>query len=664
MSIGYKISLSLLLFIAAVTSYAQRPIAHYPFNNSTKDQSGNQNHGTIYGSVTPVPDRFGNPCSAYYFDGITGYIRVPTSSSLESPERGLTICAWYKMDYTTATQLWLTTVCKGENAAEYDDNPQYRMQIQQNSANILNACSIFAPTTSSTISLCTNLTACDDQFAMHPFETEKWHFYSMSFDGFEMKAFMDGRLIFSTPFAQPLIRNNSPLYIGMDEPGNNEFFKGALDDIRIYNIALSDKEINNLFNEKSATASGVEFELPFPSNIKVYSPSYTCNAKATFNIKQPMGTCGPVKLSQIAGMPSGSEFELGRNRVVFEATSSGGYKEVVTFFVEVYDTVSPVISQPADINIQLQPGQLEAELTYTLPNATDNCQLSRSGIISGPVPGERVKPGKYPISFEAVDNSGNRKKVSWNIKVIPPVVTRIDSVPPPPIPPLPSPPIAPVIVVDSTPVVKKDPMPPPIIISNPDSMYFDKDTLSINYKPNNILFLLDVSSSMLQDDKINILKTAVKNIVKKLRVIDKITIMTYSDTVATLIQYQPVTNKKDLVQKITTIRAFGGTEVEAAIDKIYASMKLNYLTGGNNDIYMATDGLFTLGKKQKKLIQTASNDLNNRVTLNILAFGNSAQSLSDLREVSDWGRGQFLYISNEEEATSLILNQIKINSKK
>jgi hypothetical protein len=44
-------------------------IAHYPFDNSVKDISGNNNHGRNIGGVSSTKDRFGNPCGAMFFDG-------------------------------------------------------------------------------------------------------------------------------------------------------------------------------------------------------------------------------------------------------------------------------------------------------------------------------------------------------------------------------------------------------------------------------------------------------------------------------------------------------------------------------------------------------------------------------------------------------------------
>lgn len=650
-----------MLFLFVLTSiigslYAQRPVAYYTFDNSPKDQSGNNNHGVLYGNVKAVSDRFGNPCSAYYFDGVSGYIKVPSSPTLEAPENNFTICAWYKIAYNGTTQHWLTVACKGESQIESAENPQYRLQVQQNTDQVLNACSLFAPSSSSTISLCTELTACDNQFERHLFEVEKWHFYTMTYDGREMKAYMDGKLIFSTPFSKPLLRNTSPLYIGMDEPGKVEYFKGALDDVRIYNVTLSDVEIDKLFKEKKKVSAGGDFEMPFQQNIYTYAASDGCTARSYFSIKYPSSSCGHVQMKQTDGLPSGSEFPIGRNRVVFESISSSGYKEVLTFFVIVIDTIPPRVAKPLDTVIYIPPSQSDIILEYLLPEAADNCKLKTMGVKTGPSPGQRVKSGKYQIVFEAEDYSGNRTTVSRYIEVVEsPDFSTKDTLD-----------LSKVTVslkdTQSIVVPSRPELPDPDTIA--DSLNFDKDTLSNQYVPNHISFLIDASSSMSQDNKIEILKKAVINIVRKMRTIDYISIITYADTVSVLLRHQPVNDKRMICNKIENIRVFGGTEVDDALDVVYKSMQQQYLVGGNNDIYLATDGLFTLGKRHRKLIQNASQDQNQGITLNILAFGASARSLSDLRTISDWGRGQFLYISNEEEATTLILNQIKINSKK
>ena len=57
-------------------------IAYYPFNRNANDESENGNHGTVYGA-TLTTDRFGNPDSAYSFDGVDDYIEVAPSSNLD-----------------------------------------------------------------------------------------------------------------------------------------------------------------------------------------------------------------------------------------------------------------------------------------------------------------------------------------------------------------------------------------------------------------------------------------------------------------------------------------------------------------------------------------------------------------------------------------------------
>lgn len=643
------------LLLGTMQLQAQRPVACYFFNNSAQDQSGYQNHGQLFGGVTPVPDRFGNPCSAYYFDGSSGYIKVPTSSSLESPRTALTICVWYKIANPYSNLVWLTAVCKGENAGEYSDNPQYRLQVQQNSNVVTNACSLYAPSTSSTISLCTNLTACDNNFSTHPLEIEKWHFYCIVYDGSEMRAYLDGAKIFSTPFSQTLTPNRMPLYIGMDEPGNNEFFNGALDDIRIYNVTLSEKEINRLYNEKGVINDDAEFEMPFQKNIKVYATDYSCTANASFNINTPVSKCGKVNLIQKEGLPSGSEFQLGRNRISFEATSESGYREVLSFFVDVSDTSHPQLDQPSDMVVEIPSGQTLATINYTLPQARDNCTVIRHEVVSGPTSGSALKSGIYQVKVEAEDNSRNVSAVTWKIHVKDaPKPVIVDSLP------------VTQTTIDTTQkvVVVNAPIPVPPVIQNTNDEYFDKDTLSVNYKPNNLIFLLDVSSSMLDNDKIKLLKKSVSNIVKKLRTIDRITVITYAESVTYLMEYQEVNDKKRIIQKIDSIVAFGGTDADLAVSDVYQYLSKHYLEDGNNDIYMATDGLFSLEKKNKKIIENAAKDPSHRITLNILGLGKSAKSLEDLKEISDKGKGQFLFISSIEDATNLIINQIKINSQK
>ncbi len=93
--------LFVLIFLASNPVYSQFTlqdslVAHYPFDGDAQDYSGNGNHGTVYGA-TLTTDRFGNPNSAYQFDGIDDYIEYTANGKFNEP-LPLTVAAWILLD--------------------------------------------------------------------------------------------------------------------------------------------------------------------------------------------------------------------------------------------------------------------------------------------------------------------------------------------------------------------------------------------------------------------------------------------------------------------------------------------------------------------------------------------------------------------------------------
>jgi hypothetical protein len=73
-------------------------VAYYRFNGSANDESGNGNHGTVFGAL-PCTDRKGRANSAYCFDGEDDFIRVPSSASLKPPATALSVAAWVFVEH-------------------------------------------------------------------------------------------------------------------------------------------------------------------------------------------------------------------------------------------------------------------------------------------------------------------------------------------------------------------------------------------------------------------------------------------------------------------------------------------------------------------------------------------------------------------------------------
>jgi len=226
-------------------------IAHYNFNRDPQanetilwDLSGHNNHGSIIGNADYVPDRFGVDCGALYFDGNT-YCSIPSSPTLKSPDYALTIAAWFTIaDQADFFRQWITICCKSDRPEESYDSPQYRMQA-----------------TAQTVSLNSELT----EVFIPPLDYDTWYFYAYVFDGLTLRVFLNGAFVYETLYTGQLHANDAPLEIGRDIPGRTEFFKGTLDDLKIYSRALKESELLALYRENNPKTNRSSWcETPVP----------------------------------------------------------------------------------------------------------------------------------------------------------------------------------------------------------------------------------------------------------------------------------------------------------------------------------------------------------------------------------------------------------------
>jgi hypothetical protein len=206
-------------------------VAHYPFNGNAKDGSGNNNHGTVNGATLTI-DRFENADGAYVFDGINDYIFVNGSDSLNLTEQ-ITISAWINSNSDSAQGIvWKETI----------GSPNYSMTT----GGAANGAANF------TVSL-DGVTWTGIHSQTYPLN--EWHLLTSTYDGTKMSIFVDGQLSNSRS-ASGIIQSdiNVPLGIGVWLRGEDweplYYFSGLIDDVRIYNRALSECEIKSLYTSK------------------------------------------------------------------------------------------------------------------------------------------------------------------------------------------------------------------------------------------------------------------------------------------------------------------------------------------------------------------------------------------------------------------------------
>lgn len=399
-----------------VNTIAQKPIAYYTFDNTTNDLSGNNNNGIIEGELMPVNDRYNSSCGALHFNG-TSFVAVPNSHSLESINKSFTFTVWYKFDNPSSNQ-WLTVLCKGGSKNESYFNPQYRLQVQQSPNLNTFSCdsTLIEQNGFSTISFNTAFTKCDINFKNHLFEPNKWCFYSLSYDGKTVKAFMNGTMIFSYIYDGILEPNQDSLFIGIDKPGSTEYFQGALDDLRIFNICLSDKEIINLYNEPRTLKNSSE--LPFQENIISYLNANECTKLITYPFPKVLDNCNPVTVKLIEGKPSESLFPVGNNKVSYELSEKNGSTERNTFSIIIIDTIKPsFVFTPADTTIFFKAPFTSAFYQFSQPKAKDNCGVKIIKRITAEKSGDSLSEGIHKFEYEATDINGNKSFVSFKVNV-------------------------------------------------------------------------------------------------------------------------------------------------------------------------------------------------------------------------------------------------------
>jgi len=210
--------------------------AYYPFNGNANDESGNKNDGIMNGAQITV-DRFGNPNSAYYFDG-SSWIVIKDNTSLR-PSNSLTLCAWVKIQDCDVDNS--VTVLSKQNDISDGGNFSASYQLITGHKNERGKCSM-------TISTNTKYYISRPVIEIPKYE---WHFIVGVWNGSFMTTYFDGMLISEDTTQGNIAYDFNNLFIGRSGKAGysrNTNFTGSIDDIRIFNKPLTQKEISTLFH--------------------------------------------------------------------------------------------------------------------------------------------------------------------------------------------------------------------------------------------------------------------------------------------------------------------------------------------------------------------------------------------------------------------------------
>jgi Ca-activated chloride channel family protein len=176
--------------------------------------------------------------------------------------------------------------------------------------------------------------------------------------------------------------------------------------------------------------------------------------------------------------------------------------------------------------------------------------------------------------------------------------------------------------------------------------------------PSNLVFLLDVSGSMAEPNKLSLVKPAMKMLVDQLRPIDNVAIVVYAGEAGVKLESTPGNEKDKIKDAIDRLSASGSTAGGAGIMMAYDIAKKKFIKGGNNRIILATDGDFNVGaSSDKDMEQLIEEERGSGVSISILGFGMGNLKDSKMERMADKGHGNYAYIDNITEATKSMVSE-------
>ncbi|MFJ3407651.1 von Willebrand factor type A domain-containing protein [Promicromonospora sp. NPDC090134] len=175
---------------------------------------------------------------------------------------------------------------------------------------------------------------------------------------------------------------------------------------------------------------------------------------------------------------------------------------------------------------------------------------------------------------------------------------------------------------------------------------------------NNIVFLLDVSGSMDEPNKLPLLAESFALLVEQLDERDRVSIVTYAGDNRVVADSVPGSEHGVLVDHLRSLRAGGSTGGAAGLTTAYELAEKNFVEGGNNRVILATDGDFNVGPSTPHELTTlVEAERASGVYVSVLGFGMYNLKDSMMEAIADHGNGNYAYIDTLAEARKVLVDE-------
>ncbi len=175
----------------------------------------------------------------------------------------------------------------------------------------------------------------------------------------------------------------------------------------------------------------------------------------------------------------------------------------------------------------------------------------------------------------------------------------------------------------------------------------------------NLVFLLDVSGSMMPENKLPLVKRSLKLLVDRLQPEDRVALVMYAGNAGIALRSTPGNHKTRIKEAIDKLGAGGSTAGAAGIELAYKLAGENFSEGGNNRIVLATDGDFNVGVSSTgALVELIEEKRKSGIFLTVLGYGMDNYKDGRMQELADRGNGNHYYIDNIMEAKKVLVTEL------
>lgn len=171
----------------------------------------------------------------------------------------------------------------------------------------------------------------------------------------------------------------------------------------------------------------------------------------------------------------------------------------------------------------------------------------------------------------------------------------------------------------------------------------------------NLVFLIDVSGSMSDTDKLPLLKQAFRSLVEHMRPVDRLALVTYADSATVVLPSVSGADKARITAAIDSLQASGGTNGAGGIDLAYQLAEQNRQNASVNRVILATDGDFNVGNYSfDGLMRLVEAKKKSGISLTTLGVGTGNYNEHNMEQLADRGNGNYFYLDNLESAQRVL----------